>query len=293
MEDVFTKVRNGAGYDKEKIFSAVSPLIDEIKKDKNRAIEVCTGDHEGKYLYTLGATVCVLSLITGRSLKYPEHKLIALGTGALLHDIGMVRVPGYIAEKKSKLTPDEYNRIKTHTIYGYRLMMKELDLSNEVASIALQHHEAYDGTGYPRKLSGKAITDFAKIVAICDVFVAMTRVRSYRDEHLSYNAMKTILSEANRKYDPVIIKAFLSNMAIYPVGSIVQLSNSVIGRVVSANPNQPLKPTISVLVDEFGDKVSGEKIIDLSKESLFIKKPLSKSFARQLESDESEGQEGD
>jgi hypothetical protein len=123
----------------------------------------------------------------------------------------------------------------------------------------------------------------AKIVSICDAFAAMTRKRSYRDEHLSYHAMKTILSESNRKFDPRIVKAFLSNMAIYPVGSIVQLNNNVIGRVVSANPELPLRPRIIVLMDEFGDKVKEEKVLDLQEMTdVFITKPLSKSYLKQL-----------
>ncbi|MGQ9615085.1 MAG: HD-GYP domain-containing protein [Spirochaetota bacterium] len=283
VEDVFSKVRNGVGYDKEKIFSAVDKLIDAVRSDKNTALEVCTREREGNYLSTLGVSVAFLAIVTGVSLGYAKHRLIPLGVGALLHDIGMVRVPSYISDKKGALSPDEYNRIKTHTLYGYRILTRELDLTNEIATIALQHHEAYDGSGYPRKSKGDAISDFAKIVAVCDAYLAMIRRRSYREEHLSYVAMKNILSAANRKYDPVIVKAFLSNMAVYPVGSIVQLNNNVIGKVVSANPSLPLRPRIAVLVDEFGEKLSGDKIIDLNEvSSLYIKKPLSQSYVKKI-----------
>lgn len=282
-QDIFEKVRNGVGYDKNKIIDAVRVLIDKVKKDKSRALEESMREHEGEYLYTLSVSVVLLAIVTGISLGYGDHRLIPLGVGALMHDIGMVRVPNYITEKKSSLTSDEYNRIKTHPIYGYRIITKELELTNEIATIALQHHEAYDGSGYPRKSKGDDISEFAKIVSICDTFVAMTCERSYRDEHLSYNAMKNIVSESNRRYDPELVKVFLSNMAIYPVGSIVQLNNNLIGRVVSANPDLPLRPKISVLIDEFGDKVTKEKVIDLQEmSSLFITKPLSKSYLKQV-----------
>jgi len=284
VEDIFEKIRNGVGYDKEKILNVIDRIIEKIREDKNSALEVVAAEHGGKYMYTLAASVAILAIVTGITLDYGKHRLIPLGVGALLHDIGMVRVPSYITEKKTQLTPDEYNRIKTHPIYGYRIITKELQLTNEIATIALQHHEAYDGTGYPRKSKGEGISEFAKIVSICDVFAAMTRKRSYRDEHLSYSAMKTILSESNRKFDPNLVKAFLSNMAIYPVGSIVQLNNNVIGRVVSANPELPLRPRISVLIDEFGERVAdGEKVLDLQeKTNIFITKPLSTSYLKQL-----------
>ena len=282
IEDVFEKIRNGVGYDKEMIIDVIDRLIEKVKEDKNKALTVAAAEQEGKYIYALAANVSILAVVTGISLEYGKHRLIPLGVGALLHDIGMVRIPSYIIEKKGTLSDDEYNRIKTHPIYGYRIITKELELTNEIATIALQHHEAYDGTGYPRKSKGEGISEFAKIVSICDVYAAMTRKRSYRDEHLSYNAMKNVLSESNRMFDPNIVKAFLSNMAIHPIGSIVQLNNNVIGMVVSANPELPLRPRIEVLVDEFGDRIKGEKFLDLQElADLYITKPLSKAYLKQ------------
>ncbi len=283
VEDIFEKVRNGVGYDKKIIFESVDTLIEKIKKDRNKAIEVSMGESEGVYIYTLAVSVTFLAIVTGITLGYGDHRLVNLGVGALLHDIGMVRVPNYITEKKGSLTPDEYNRIKTHPLYGYRIITKELELTSEIATIALQHHETFDGSGYPRKTKGSDIAEYARIVSICDVFVAMTKERSYRESHLSYNAMKNILSESNRKYDPYIVKIFLSNMAIYPVGSIVQLNNNVIGRVISANPELPLRPKVSVLVDELGEKIKDERVVDLQGDtSIFIKKPLSRDYLRQI-----------
>jgi HD-GYP domain-containing protein (c-di-GMP phosphodiesterase class II) len=287
VEDVFKKVRNGAGYDKEKILNGVDDILTEASKDTNAALNEVTMEHDGKYIYTLGVNVSILSMITGLSLGFGKDRLIPLGAGALLHDIGMVRVPNYIAEKKGSLTHDEYNRIKTHTVYGYRIVLNELDLGNDIANIVMQHHEMYDGSGYPRKLKGEDISDYARIASICDVFIAMIKKRSYRDAHMSYSAMKNILSGTNRKYDPDYVKAFLSNMAIYPVGSIVQLNNGVMAKVVSANSELPLRPKVSVMVDEFGEKPYSEKIIDLEEvNSIFIKKPVSKSQLKKFLNEE-------
>lgn len=287
VEDVFKKVRNGAGYDKKKILNGVDDILTEASKDTNAALNEVTMEHDGKYIYTLGVNVSILSMVTGLSLGFGKDRLITLGAGALLHDIGMVRVPNYIAEKKGSLTHDEYNRIKTHTVYGYRIALNELDLGNDIADIVMQHHEIYDGSGYPRKLEGENISDYARIVSICDVFIAMIKKRSYRDAHMSYSAMKNILSGSSRKFDPDYVKAFLSNMAIYPVGSIVQLNNGVMAKVVSANSELPLRPKVSVMVDEFGEKPDSEKIIDLEEEnSIFIKKPVSKSQLKKFLNEE-------
>jgi len=283
IEDIFEKIRNGVGYGKEKIMGTMDDLIIEVSKDTNTALNEVTKEYEGTYLYSLSVNVTILSIVTGISIGYGHHRLIPLATGALLHDIGMVRVPNYITEKSGSLTTDEYNRIKTHPLHGYRIIIRELDLGNEIANVVLQHHEAYDGSGYPRKLKGDDISVYARIVSICDVYAAMTKKRSYRDEHLSYSAMKNILGGSSRKFDPEIVKVFLDNMAIYPVGSMVQLNNGVMAKVVSANSEFPLRPTVSVVIDEFGEIGEAEKIIDLQEtKALFIIKPLSKSFMRKL-----------
>ena len=283
VADIFDKVRNGVGYEKEKIMDVVDELIVEVSRDPNNAINEVTKEHEGKYLYTLSVNVAILSIATGLSLGYGNNKLIPLVAGALLHDIGMVRVPNYITEKSGPLTADEYNRIKTHPIYGYRIITRELELGNDAATVALQHHETFDGSGYPRKLKGTDITEYARIVSICDVFIAMTKKRSYRDEHLSYIAMKSIIGGTSRKFDPAIVKVFLGNMAIYPIGSMVELNNGVVAKVVSANSVYPLRPRVSVVIDEFGEKVDYEKVIDLQEtKDLYITKPLSKIYMKKL-----------
>jgi HD-GYP domain-containing protein (c-di-GMP phosphodiesterase class II) len=283
VEDIFKKVRNGVGYERVKIMDAIDDLIVEVSKDTNNALNEVTIEHEGKYLYTLSVSVAILSIVTGLTMGYGNNKLVPLVTGALLHDIGMVRVPNYITEKEGSLTPDEYNRIKTHPIYGYRIVTKELGLDNEVATVVLQHHESFDGNGYPRRLKGKDISEYARIVSICDVYFAMTKKRSYREELLLYSAMKNIVGGSSRKFDPEIVKVFLNNMAIYPVGSVVQLNNGIIAKVVSANSEIPLRPRVAVIIDEFGDKVDIEKIIDLQESNnLYIVRPLSKSHMKTI-----------
>lgn len=279
LEELFDHVKSGTVFDRKLIQDFVDEIISTVKQDKESGIQEVSKDHGGKYLYNLGVGVAILSAITGLTLGYGDDRLFELVSGALIHDVGMVRVPIYVTEKKGKLTPDEYNRIKTHTIYGYRIAMRELGFNSRVANIPLQHHEAFDGSGYPRGLKGDAILQEAKIVNICDVYMAMIKKRSYREEHLSYQAMKVILGGSSRKYDPVIVKAFLTNMAIYPVGSLVQLNNNVIGRVKKANPNLPLRPMIQVLVDEFGNFIKEKKVVDLEKErNLYVVKPLPKNY---------------
>ncbi len=121
----------------------------------------------------------------------------------------MVRVPSFITDKKGKLTPDEYNRIKTHPIYGYRIVTKELELDEDVASVVLQHHEAYDGSGYPRGITLEKISTFGRITTIADVFDAITTKRSYKPAVSTTNAINIMKSLAKDHYDPYIFKVFI------------------------------------------------------------------------------------
>jgi len=234
--------------------------------------------------YTAGhqKRVGALAYRIGRIIGVGEEECKGIRVAGVLHDIGKIHIPSELLNKPGQLTDLEMNLVKTHPQGGYEVL-KTIAYPWPVADVVLQHHEAYDGSGYPRKLKGDSISVFAKIVSISDAFIAMTRKRSYRDEHLSYQAMKTILSGASRKFDPEIVKVFLSNLAIYPVGSIVQLSNNAVGRVISANPALPLRPRIAIIVDEFGDKIEEKKEVDLQQtDSLYVKKPLSKFILKQI-----------
>ena len=141
----------------------------------------------------------------------------------------MVKVPKAILRKKEKLSPEELNQIRTHPIHSYRVISKELKYPEEIGVIALQHHERWDGQGYPRHLRGEDINLAARIVAVADAYIAMINERPHRNSMIGYSAMKNVLSDNGRHFDPRVLKAFLESMGIYPIGSIVQLNNSAIG----------------------------------------------------------------
>jgi HD-GYP domain-containing protein (c-di-GMP phosphodiesterase class II) len=211
----------------------------------------------------------------GSLLKFTSHRLIQLATGALLHDVGMVKVPKAILQKKEKLTPEELNQIRTHPIHSYRVISKDLKYPEEIGIIALQHHERWDGQGYPRKLKGEDINLAARIVAVADSYIAMINNRPHRNSMIGYSAMKNVLNDNGRHFDPKILKVFLESMGIYPIGSIVQLNSSAIGRVVQTHSEAPLRPTVELIIDEYGNKLGEREVIDLmTKKGTFIVKAV-------------------
>ncbi len=198
-------------------------------------------------------------------------------TGALLHDVGMFRLPREIIDKKGRLSDAEFQRMKSHPLYSHKIISRELLYPEDVGVIALQHHERWDGEGYPRQLSGAAIDLGARIVTVADAFEAMVSQKPYRNSMMGYQAIKNLLSDNSRRFDPDVLKAFIQTMGIYPIGSIVLLNNGALARVIEVHGDAPLRPKIHVLIDEFGKVFTQDEgdIIDLLTErSLFIGKAV-------------------
>jgi HD-GYP domain-containing protein (c-di-GMP phosphodiesterase class II) len=221
--------------------------------------------------------VAILSALIAQELKLPNHRILQITIGALLHDVGMLRLPKEIVHKRGALSAAELQRIQSHTLYTYKIVTKELLHSEDVGLIALQHHERWDGEGYPRKLSGTIIDIGARIVSVADAFEAMVSQKSYRNSMIGYQAMKNLLSDNLRRFDPDIIKAFIQTMGIYPIGSIVLLNNGSMARVVNVQGTAPLRPKIKILIDEFGKVFKndeGDDIDLLIEKSLFIARAI-------------------
>ena len=134
-------------------------------------------------------------------------------------------------------------------------------------------------------MKGEDISLFARIVTVADAYEAMVGERPYRNSMIGYTAMKNVLSDNGRHFDPQVLKAFLESMGIFPIGSIVQLNNSSIGRVSENHADAPLRPKIELLIDEFGTQIEGSEMVDLlSKKNLFIVKAIDpKSFGEDNE----------
>ncbi|TYP53785.1 HD-GYP domain-containing protein [Thermosediminibacter litoriperuensis] len=260
------------------IFESVEALLDEILSGKaviDHLTDICSSD---LYTFAHSVDVCTLAILTGIRLGYSREKLFALGAGSLLHDIGKTLIDPAVLNKPGKLTPEEFKIIMTHPAKGWKLI-KNKKGENEVhprsMNIILNHHERYDGTGYPRNLKGSEIDEFSMICAVADVYNAMTTDRVYRKAFPPNEVYEMFQASGNTKFDLRVINAFLSCVKPYPAGTLVRLSNGTIGCVVSANPPLPFRPKVQLIP-------SGE-ILDLEKElSLVIEAPLSPEEAQKF-----------
>ena len=213
---------------------------------------------DAEYNHTL--SVVVLALALGAELGVPKNGLMDLALAALLHDIGDTKIDPAILSKPGPLIEAEYETVKTHTTLGYEIVSDITEVSDFVKTAILHHHERFDGTGYPEKLSGKDIPLFARIIAVADVYSALTSKRPYREAYSVAEAIEYIMGNADRQFDGDVVTAFLSVISPYPVGSCVKLSSGEKAVVADQNSSNPLRPKVflmdnpTVMIDLYRDQ---------------------------------------
>jgi HD-GYP domain-containing protein (c-di-GMP phosphodiesterase class II) len=262
-----------------KVIDKLSGDLVQLVREKEAAIvsAILSADVVGYDMARAGVNCAILSVVVGQTMKLPPHRLVHLASGALLHDVGMLRVPDAIVEKKGSLSPEEAQKMKAHPLMSYRIITRELQYPDDVGLVGLQHHERWDGEGYPRKTSGQDTDLLSRIVSVADAFEAMVSQKPYRNSMIGYAAIKNLLSDNSRRFDPDVLKAFVRSMGIYPIGSIVVLNNAAIARVVDTHADAPLRPKIKLIVDEFGKHFkddTGDTLDLLTEKSLFIARAL-------------------
>lgn len=213
--------------------------------------------------YVHSMSVSLICNMFGKWLKLDEDELRILTLAGLLHDIGKIKIPENIIKKPSKLTNDEYKQIKQHTVEGYKIL-RNLPIDSRIKDAALMHHERCDGGGYPLSVTGEKIVDFAKIVAIADVYDAMTAARVYRGPMCPFKVISIFEEEGLQKYDSFYILTFLKNVGQTYINNRVKLNDGREGTVVLIHDDAVSRPLI-----RFDDNSS----VDLkfvSKDQLFI-----------------------
>lgn len=249
-----------------KMFRPVLENILEDMKRNQKVILMLTNIYiRDLYLYSHSLNVAMYSIALGMAKGYNTQQLMDLGIGALLHDIGKTQIPIEILEKRGLLTEEEMTLIKKHAIYGYDILRKEEGFSLLSAHCALQHHERLLGQGYPRGIDGEQIHEYAKIVAIADVYDALISHRVYKEPMLPHMALDYLFSRAEEEFDPEWLNIFHKNIALYPIGTTVTLNTGESGVVIDINANYPDRPIIRVLETRLEEELTSPYEIDLSK----------------------------
>ncbi|MBX6378858.1 MAG: HD-GYP domain-containing protein, partial [Clostridia bacterium] len=252
----YANLATGRPVDVSRVKAAVERILDALSAnpEASMALSVLKGSDHQTFVHSVN--VCVLSVALAVAAGLTRSAVVEMGVGALLHDIGKVALPAAILQKAGPLAPDERRLMESHTTLGYELLRRNPMVSLRSAHVAYQHHERWNGTGYPRGLSGEAIHRYARIVAIADVFDAMTSDRPYRPAPGPKVALSFLQEESGKGFDPWLVPLFVPRVAHYPNGTIVRLSTGDLAVVVRQVPGRPERPVVRVVADRHNEPVT-------------------------------------
>lgn len=197
-----------------------------------------------EYTYNHSLNVGIYAVLLGTWLGYEERILRDLALAGLLHDIGKAKIQNSILQKPGPLTKEEFVEMKKHPLYAYQMVESMPGISKDIVMGIAQHHEREDGSGYPLGLKGNSIHQYAKVIAVADIYDAVTSDRVYRSKTTPYVAVDIILEESFSTLAPEIVRMFVQHVATYFSNDRVRLSNGVEGTVVHIDPYYPTRPLI-------------------------------------------------
>ncbi len=261
--DIMEDVRLGHSIDTSGAKKIVADMVDSVIRNPDALM--CLNQLKNKDEYTAlhSLRVCVLALAFGRHLNLTDEELNLLGIGALLHDVGKMKVPNDIINKPGKLTDEEYTLMKSHVPCGVDILEQTHGIPSVAIDVARFHHERYAGGGYAMGAKGDDIGLFGSIGAIVDCYDAITSDRSYHAGMSAHDALKKMYSWRGRDFQPVLVEQFIQCMGIYPIGSVVELSTGAIGVVISVNRTRRLKPKVAMVLNPDKTPFTPAKVIDL------------------------------
>lgn len=248
VKKVFVKTQfSHQAYCEHDMNQLIGNIVNELLLNKNMMINMIDLKCFDNYTYAHSVNVAVLSIIIGIAMDLNKNSLIKLGLGAIMHDIGKVFVDKNILNTPGALTDEEFTKIKTHSSLGFAYAKKQIRLPSVSCQAIQDHHEKYDGSGYPNGKQKDKISLFGRIITISDVYDALTSERPYRKALTPSESMEYIMSGCGSLFDPAIVDIFIRKIAPYPIGTTVQLSNNWIGIVVENFESLCLRPTVRII----------------------------------------------
>ena len=242
---------------------AVSECVNSVLHSPDAMLWLTQLKDKDHYTVQHSLNVCILSIVLGRHLNLPKDKIVNLGLCGMMHDIGKMLLPTEILLKPDQLDEEEMKTMQLHTILGYELLKSSDNMSSAVIETALTHHERLDGKGYPRQLKNLSISQFTKIIAIADMYDAITSNRVFQKSKTHLEATHILINQAGTQVDKLLVIKFIESLGVYPPGSVVVMTNGAIGIVVEVNEEIKLRPKVILLLYEEKKPVP-EQVIDLA-----------------------------
>ena len=268
IEQCLDDVKMGRSVDAAPIGDITGGMIESLNNNHNALICLTQLREKDRYLMEHSFNVSVLMGVLASATGYEGDVLHQLVTGALLHDIGKIKVDDSILHKPGKLTPEEWQEMQNHVIYGEEILKASAGVTPIILDLCAQHHEKLDGTGYPRGLKGDEIPEHSRMLSVADVYDAITAERVYHKGMAPTLALKKLIewSADDSQLDKKLVFNFVKSMGLYPAGSVVELDNQKLAVVIEANDKDQKKPVIKQIFDLKTRRYDNKFVIDLAED---------------------------
>jgi HD-GYP domain-containing protein (c-di-GMP phosphodiesterase class II) len=243
-------VKLGRKVDFEASVKTVDDIVDSAIHNPDTLLCLSKLSDYDDYTYAHCINVAAISVVFGEFLGLSREELGRLGLAGMMHDLGKTAVPSRIINKRARLTSSEFEEIKRHPEYGCDILKRQDGVTDDIMGAVRDHHEKFNGSGYPDKRTKKDIPAFARIISLADVYDALTSDRSYKDAILPNKALAIMYGMREQDFDPLEVQMFIKCLGIFPSGSLVKLNTGFYGVVYESNPALPLMPKIKIILDE-------------------------------------------
>ncbi|MEW6600553.1 MAG: HD-GYP domain-containing protein [Nitrospirota bacterium] len=250
VQKAMRDIKAGNQIEKHAVVHTVDDILVSICRNKNALAGFRMLKNADEYLYNHSINVCTLMVSFGKFLGFDSQLLREIGIGALLHDIGTMRIPQSILSKKSALTDEEYSEVKKHVQYGRKILEETEGIAETSIITAYHHHERLDGSGYPNGLKGDKISYAGQAISIVDVYDALTTKKCYRHKIPPTRALEMIYEWSGTQFSRELVQKFIRCIGIYPVGSLVRLHSGLIGVVINHSEENLLQPVVRVIYNK-------------------------------------------
>lgn len=260
VRDMMTDIRLGKQIELEKIEPLVERIVDSIFCEPDALAPLARLKEHDAYTFQHSVSVCALMVAFARTLGLDRPTIREIAIGALLHDVGKAKVPDEILNKPAKLTDAEFDKMKSHVVQSKIILQASPGISQIALDVAAQHHERFDGSGYPNKLRGDEISLYGQMGSIVDVYDAITSNRVYHKGMAPTEALRKLLTWTDGHFKPDMVKAFIRSVGIYPTGALVRLESRRLAVVQSQNDDKPMQPVVKVIFHTAGHYLKPQNI---------------------------------
>jgi putative nucleotidyltransferase with HDIG domain len=264
VRNMVQDIRLGRQIEMEQIEPLVENMIDSIFRNQDALLPLARLKDHDNYTFQHSVSVSALLVSFARGLKLDRAVIKEIAIGGLLHDVGKAKVPDDILNKPAKLTDAEFAKMKSHVVQSILILQNTPGISQIALDVAGQHHERFDGTGYPNKLKGDEISLYGRMGAIVDVYDAITSDRCYHKGMAPTAALGRLLEWSKYHFDPALVRAYVKSIGIYPTGSLVRLESGRLGVVIEQHEESMMRPKVRVIFHAEHQRYLPQEVLDLS-----------------------------